>query len=75
MANEFDILIEKERFTGKLPDFYNIFMMLFNERGDLESSLKYGRMALKYAEQFGDPEDGMCRGIRDYLRMVEAKSM
>ncbi len=70
---EFLSLVKTEGLTEKLAEYYHSLMRLAYRHGDLEAAVKYGTMALEYAEAFGDPEDGHCRSLRKALELAKSQ--
>jgi len=70
LTKEFLALTEKEGLTEKFGEYYRDLMMLFYRHGDFESALKYGELALKYAEALGDPNDGASTYLRELMGTI-----
>ncbi|KAH8881328.1 hypothetical protein GQ53DRAFT_735558 [Thozetella sp. PMI_491] len=71
LTRRFVDIVQEENLFAKVGEYYQTFMTLFYFYGDIESAIKYGRTALRYAEMFTDPEGGFCGGIRLDLELLE----
>jgi hypothetical protein len=75
IALEFFDLVEKERLTPKLPDYYTDFMSMYYAWGDLEESVKYGELALKWLEGLGTRHGREhIHEVRGFVNWLKAKS-
>ncbi|KAK0609578.1 hypothetical protein B0T17DRAFT_134101 [Bombardia bombarda] len=72
LTKEFVEIVKVERLEAKVGEYYQAFMKIYYEFGDVESALRYAQTALRYAELFADPDGGFCTGLRGDLRLLEA---
>lgn len=73
MTEELRDIVDQEHLTTKLVDMYFGLMNLYFEWADLEGSIKYGEMALKYMEAFGDSDCHPCQRLRANLEWLKRK--
>ncbi|KAK3324992.1 hypothetical protein B0H66DRAFT_511281 [Apodospora peruviana] len=71
LTREFVDIVQIERLFPKVGEYYQAFMKLYYDYGDVESAYRYARTALKFAETFADPEGGFCGGLRGDIRLLE----
>ncbi len=71
LTREFVGIVEKERLIPKVGEYYQFFMRLYYDYGDIESAYKYGEVALVFSETFSDPDAGYCTGLREDLEVLK----
>jgi hypothetical protein len=72
LTKEFLHLAKTERLTRKLDGYYFMLMRLYHSFRDLDSSLKYGKLALKYAIAFDDPDGPFLQGLKQDITDLES---
>jgi hypothetical protein len=71
LTGEFNNLARAERLLAKTGEYYQVFMRIYYDVGDLEAARKYGEASLRLAEIFTDPGGLFCSGLRRDLTIVE----
>ncbi len=73
LIKEFVAIVDEERLVVKVGEYYDIFMKVFAAYNDIESALHFGRLALKHAETFADPEGTFCTRLRENIELLERR--
>ena len=71
LTAEFNKLAKAERLLAKVGEYYQDFMRIYYNVGNLEAARKYGEASLRLAEIFTDPEGSFCSGLRRDLKIIE----
>jgi len=64
LTREFVGIVQKEELIPKVGEYYQLFMEIYYNYGDLESALRYGELTLFFAETFSDPDGSWCSRLR-----------
>lgn len=64
LTREFVGIVKQEELVPKVGEYYQLFMEIYYSYGDLESALRYGQLALFFAETFSDPDGTWAAGLR-----------
>ncbi len=65
--------IKDEDLIPKVGEYYQMFMKVFHDYGDFESSLKYGRRRCPMPRPSMIREGAFCTGLRNDLEYMEEK--
>ena len=73
LTRQFIAVIQQEHLIPKVAEYYQLFMEIYYNYGDLESAYRYGELALFIAEKFSDPDGTWCEGLRRDLEALRSQ--